>query len=81
MKYLAGAYRTAGGNADRAVAYYAAGYYYAAKRQHVALELASDVRPASHASEGILGLPEESRTENKKKPVRAMRTAAMSHVR
>lgn len=33
VKYLAGAYRVAGGNADRAVHYYAAGYYYAAKRQ------------------------------------------------
>ncbi len=32
VKYLAGAYRAAGGNADRAVHYYAAGYYYAAKR-------------------------------------------------
>ena len=32
-KYLAGAYRVAGGNADRAVHYYAAGYYYAAKRE------------------------------------------------
>ena len=31
-KYLAGAYHVAGGNADRAVHYYAAGYYYAAKR-------------------------------------------------
>ena len=36
VKYLAGAYRVAGGNADRAVHYYAAGYYYAAKRQVVA---------------------------------------------
>ena len=32
VKYLAGAYRVAGGNANRAVHYYAAGYYYAAKR-------------------------------------------------
>jgi soluble lytic murein transglycosylase-like protein len=31
VKYLAGAYRAAGGNHDRAVQYYAAGYYYAAK--------------------------------------------------
>jgi soluble lytic murein transglycosylase-like protein len=31
VKYLAGAYRAAGGNADRAVHYYAAGYYFAAK--------------------------------------------------
>src|SRR5262245_42420196 len=31
VKYLAGAYRVAGGNASRAVYYYASGYYYAAK--------------------------------------------------
>jgi len=33
VKYLAGAYRVAGGNTGRAVHYYAAGYYYAAKAQ------------------------------------------------
>lgn len=33
VKYLAGAYQAAGGNHDRAVRYYAAGYYYAAKHQ------------------------------------------------
>lgn len=33
VKYLAGAYRAAEGNSDRAVRYYAAGYYYAAKRK------------------------------------------------
>jgi soluble lytic murein transglycosylase-like protein len=33
VKYLAGAYRVAGGNASRAVSYYASGYYYAAKRK------------------------------------------------
>jgi soluble lytic murein transglycosylase-like protein len=32
MKYLAGAYRAAGGNNDRAVALYARGYYYEAKK-------------------------------------------------
>jgi soluble lytic murein transglycosylase-like protein len=32
-KYLAGAYHAANGNMDRAVHYYAAGYYYAAKRK------------------------------------------------
>jgi soluble lytic murein transglycosylase-like protein len=31
VKYLAGAYHTAGGNPERTVRYYAAGYYYAAK--------------------------------------------------
>ena len=33
VRYLAGAYKVAGGNANRAVALYQSGYYYAAKRQ------------------------------------------------
>jgi soluble lytic murein transglycosylase-like protein len=33
VKYLAGAWRVAGGNPDRAVRNYAAGYYYSAKRK------------------------------------------------
>jgi soluble lytic murein transglycosylase-like protein len=33
VKYLAGAYKVAHGNHDLAVRYYAAGYYYAAKRK------------------------------------------------
>lgn len=33
VKYLAGAYKTAGGDHSRAVSYYASGYYYAAKRK------------------------------------------------
>jgi len=35
VKYLAGAYQAAGGNADRAVHYYASGYYYAAKHKRL----------------------------------------------
>jgi soluble lytic murein transglycosylase-like protein len=35
VKYLAGAYRAANGNHNRAVAYYASGYYTAAKHQHL----------------------------------------------
>jgi soluble lytic murein transglycosylase-like protein len=35
VKYLAGAYQAAHGNHDRAVAYYAGGYYYVAKRQRL----------------------------------------------
>ncbi len=35
VKYLAGAYRAANGDHNRAVQYYAAGYYYAAKRQRL----------------------------------------------
>jgi soluble lytic murein transglycosylase-like protein len=38
VKYLAGAYRTAGGNADRAVGYYTTGYYYAAKRLRISAQ-------------------------------------------
>ena len=33
MKYLAGAYKVAGGNHGRTVSYYSGGYYYAAKRR------------------------------------------------
>jgi soluble lytic murein transglycosylase-like protein len=33
VKYLAGAYHAAGGNPNQTVRYYAAGYYYAAKRK------------------------------------------------
>lgn len=37
VKYLAGAYRAANGNSSQAVHYYAAGYYYAAKRKGMAM--------------------------------------------
>ena len=33
VKYLRGAYITAGGNEDQAIRYYASGYYYVAKRK------------------------------------------------
>jgi soluble lytic murein transglycosylase-like protein len=36
VRYLAGAYRAANGDHNRAVAYYASGYYQAAKRQRFA---------------------------------------------
>jgi soluble lytic murein transglycosylase-like protein len=35
IKYLAGAFRAANGDHDRAVHYYAAGYYFAAKQQRI----------------------------------------------
>jgi soluble lytic murein transglycosylase-like protein len=40
VRYLAGAYRVARGNHDRAVMHYARGYYYAAKRQGMLNEVA-----------------------------------------
>ncbi len=43
IKYLAGAFRAAGGNHDRAVRYYAGGYYYAAKQQR--LQHLKEARP------------------------------------
>src|SRR3984893_4061309 len=43
VKYLAGAYRAANGNQNRAVSYYAGGYYYVAKRQRHESSLGSDV--------------------------------------
>ena len=39
VRYLAGAYRLAGGNHDRAVSYYARGYYYAAKGKGQTVEV------------------------------------------
>jgi soluble lytic murein transglycosylase-like protein len=42
VKYLAGAYRAADGDHERAMHFYAAGYYYAAKRQR--LEVAGSKR-------------------------------------
>ena len=42
VKYLAGAYRVAGGNHSRAVHYYAAGYYYAAKQKGMPVQTAAN---------------------------------------
>jgi soluble lytic murein transglycosylase-like protein len=48
VPYLANAYRVAGGNADRAVALYASGYYYEAKRKGLLQALRTAVAdPAS----------------------------------
>ena len=44
VKYLAGAYRAADGDHDRAVRYYAGGYYYAAKRQRAESRVPDTVR-------------------------------------
>ena len=42
VKYLAGAYRVANGNTNRAVHYYAAGYYYAAKSKGMPMKSADN---------------------------------------
>ena len=46
VKYLAGAYRAANGDYNRAVAYYAGGYYYVAKRQRLAADANARQVPA-----------------------------------
>ena len=46
VKYLAGAYRAANGDHNRAVAYYASGYYYVAKRQRLAADANARQVPA-----------------------------------
>ena len=67
VKYLAGAYRAANGNSDRAVHYYAAGYYYAAKRKgllngtddralNAFASAAAESAPAIAASPGVTGV-------------------------
>lgn len=60
VKYLAGAYRVAGGNHDRAVRLYASGYYYAAKRKGMSGEIAalkagSDAQASAREGGGPFG--------------------------
>lgn len=56
VKYLAGAYRAAGGNHDRAVANYARGYYYTAKAQGFSpYEAPGTVSPVARTSYALAG--------------------------
>jgi len=87
VKYLAGAYRAAGGNDNRAVSYYASGYYYAAKRQRSAEPvlasapeltgtpaLAGSRHERANRVEGFWGNPADARAEQVPLPrVRAKR--------
>ena len=63
VKYLAGAYRAANGDHNRAVSYYASGYYYAAKRQrqNKPLEIAPVL--ASSAAPKIVAAPARKPTD------------------
>jgi soluble lytic murein transglycosylase-like protein len=58
VRYLAGAYRVAGGNHDRAVGYYASGYYYAAKRLGMTKEFAQ--RPTTPMRTAAAAPPEKA---------------------
>jgi soluble lytic murein transglycosylase-like protein len=63
VKYLAGAYRAAGGDHNRAVHYYASGYYGAAKRQrlahgrHAAEPMLASAPPKGPADANALQVP------------------------
>jgi len=50
VRYLAGAYRLAGGNEKRAVSYFARGYYYAAKNNGQSIEALAQPSPFASAS-------------------------------
>ena len=50
VKYLANAYKVAGGNQDRAVALYAGGYYYAAKAKGMLNDVDPNAGLAANAS-------------------------------
>lgn len=58
VRYLAGAYRVAGGNAERAISYYQHGYYYAAKRHR----MSGDVRRAPAGKPALFHYAEDART-------------------
>ncbi len=87
VKYLAGAYRAAGGDHNRAVGYYAGGYYHAAKRQRSAEPVLASAptltgtpmltggrHEQANRVEGFWGNPADARAEQVPTPrVRAKR--------
>jgi len=56
VAYLAGAYKTAKGNLAQAYTYYNRGYYYAAKRQGLATEVASVMAPVAASASAVASL-------------------------
>lgn len=56
VAYLAGAYKTAKGNLTQAYTYYNRGYYYAAKRQGIATEVAAVVAPVAASASAVASL-------------------------
>ncbi len=63
VRYLAGAYRLAGGDHNRAVSYYARGYYYAAKGRGKTVEALARPGAQSFALIPILAITPAGRTE------------------
>jgi Transglycosylase SLT domain len=71
IKYLAGAYRAAGGDHDRAVHYYASGYYYAAKRQRIEHVTEAKSTPVSAPPKELPKPEQQAPTEAKEAVVAA----------
>ena len=67
VKYLAGAYRAAGGNHDRAVSYYQRGYYYAAKRQAATRTAAKDQARIDLAAADVTGSIPQARHSQRRR--------------
>ena len=79
VKYLAGAYRAAGGDHDRAMRYYASGYYHVAKQQRIVRlkqarsgapgappqELVKSAEPEAKAAESTGETTKEAAKDNK----------------
>ena len=61
VKYLAGAYRAANGDHDRAVHYYAAGYYEVAKRQRLGEAHTQEFSAAVHRRHASGAVPGQVR--------------------
>jgi soluble lytic murein transglycosylase-like protein len=57
VRYLAGAYRVADGNQDRAVSYFANGYYYVAKRRGMTGDRSAQARTAAPVEAAALPQP------------------------
>lgn len=77
VKYLAGAYHAADGNANRAVHYYAAGYYYAAKRK--GMQPATD-NPMNAFAAGSTTTPVDLEVKLKKAKAEGQSVASSSNL-
>jgi soluble lytic murein transglycosylase-like protein len=83
IKYLAGAFRAANGDHDRAVHYYAAGYYFAAKQQRLehlkqAKAGPSTASPKLVPTDAVAAVKDDSSAKDGAKDAAAIKSAAKS---
>ncbi len=72
VRYLAGAYRVAGGDQNRAIAYFARGYYYDAKRKGMLAALAGKSKTAKEDEEDLQTASIEDAPSASAQPVSAV---------